>query len=533
MTTPMMPDGQSQQRPSTIQQHEAPVGMKDIVDQTPQLNEEPALENDTPETVDTMADEKCITTEPVRRVRTIGWDGPNDPDNPKNWTQTRKWASTLTVAMFTFISPIASSMVAPALSDVARDLNVPPGFQTSLLLSIFILSYAFGPLLLGPLSEVFGRTRVLQSSFMFFMVFCLACGLAQNKAQFFVFRIISGLGGSAPLAVGPGVLSDLWPPEQRGKALGYYTAGPLLGPAIGPIFGGFIAQDTTWRWVFWATAAYTGLVQIVGLFVLRETYAPILLARKAAQTANSSNANDSQVSVPKPQLSILLAKALKRPMFLLFTQPIIQALALYQLYNYGTIYLILTTFPNVWIGVYHEKQSIGGLNYLSIGVGFLLASIVAAPLNDKIYVHLKRTRGNGKGRPEFRVPLMFPASLFCVAGLFIYGWTVQFRTHWIFPNIGMFIFSIGCIVSYQCAQTYNIDAYSKYAASGMAAVVMLRSIAGFGFPLFAPAMYDALGYGWGNSLLGFIAIGIGMTAPLAFWLFGEKMRTRSSHARSE
>lgn len=181
----------------------------------------------------TLADEKAIPDQPTQLVKTIDWDGPDDPENPKNWSQTRKWASTLTVAMFTFISPIASSMVAPALDDVARDLDVPAGFQTSLLLSIFILSYAFGPLLLGPLSEVFGRTRVLQSAFMFFMVFCLACGFAQNKAQFLVFRIISGLGGSAPLAVGPGVLSDLWQPEQRGKALGYYTAGPLLGPAVG------------------------------------------------------------------------------------------------------------------------------------------------------------------------------------------------------------------------------------------------------------------------------------------------------------
>lgn len=268
--------------------------------------------------------------------------------------------------------------------------------------------------------------------------------------------------------------------------------------------------------------------------MLRETYAPILLARKVARAAKSSeHTDDVQPVAPKPQLSTLLAKALKRPMFLLSTQPIIQALALYQLYNYGVIYLVLTTFPNVWTGIYHEKQSIGGLNYLSIGLGFLLASILAAPMNDKIYIHLKRTRGNGQGRPEFRVPLMFPASLFCVSGLFIYGWTVHFKTHWIFPNIGMFIFSIGCIVSYQCAQTYNIDAYAKHAASSMAAVVMLRSIAGFGFPLFAPAMYNALGYGWGNSLLGFVAIGIGMTAPLAFWLFGESLRTRSNHARSE
>lgn len=479
--------------------------------------------------------EKGEITVKVQPVQITGWDGPDDPENPKNWSSTRKWLATITVAMFTFITPIASSMVAPALVDVAADLDVSPGFQTSLLLSIFVLAYVIGPLFLGPLSEVFGRTKVLQSSFMFFLLFCLACGFAQNKAQFLAFRFISGLGGSAPLAIGPGVLADMWPPEQRGKALGYYTAGPLLGPAIGPIFGGFISQNTTWRWVFWSTAAFTGVIQFIGFFALLETYAPLILEQKAARLAKKTG--DDQLSIPivktTPPLSTLVMRALQRPMFLLLTQPIIQALALYQLYNYGVIYLVLTTFPNVWVGIYHEKPSVGGLNYLSIGLGFLIASIFAAPLNDRIYVYLKHTRGKGQGRPEFRIPLMFPASILVVIGLFVYGWTIHFRTHWIFPNLGMFIFSVGCIVSYQCAHTYNVDAYSRLAASSMSAVVMLRSCAGFGFPLFAPSMYDKLGYGWGNSLLGFIAIGIGMTAPLGFWLLGERLRARSSHAMNE
>lgn len=126
------------------------------------MGQETPLHQDRRDSDVTLADEQSIPTQPLQRVKTIDWDGPHDPENPKNWSQKRKWASTLTVAMFTFISPLASSMVAPALQDVARDLDVPAGFQTSLLLSIFILSFALGPLLLAPLSEVFGRTRVLQ-----------------------------------------------------------------------------------------------------------------------------------------------------------------------------------------------------------------------------------------------------------------------------------------------------------------------------------------------------------------------------------
>ncbi|KAJ9660548.1 hypothetical protein H2198_002485 [Neophaeococcomyces mojaviensis] len=495
---------------------------------------------DRAESVNTLVDEeKGTIAQPIERIKTIGWDGPDDPENPKNWSNRKKWIATTVVAMFTFISPVSSSMIAPALEQVGNDLHVAPGFGQSMLLSIFVLAYAIGPLFLGPLSEVFGRTKVLYLAYLFFLVFCLACGFAQTQGQLLAFRFIAGLGGSAPLAIGPGVLADLWPAEKRGKAFGLYTAGPLLGPAIGPILGGFIAEYSTWRWVFWSIAIYTALMQIAGVFALQETYAPILLARKAARLAKeareSGNADNlslqpTQTTPPLPQL---IQRALKRPFYLLLTQPIIQALALYQLYLYGTIYLVLTTFPIVWTTVYSESPGVGGLNYLSLGLGFLLASVFASRLNDKIYIHLKSTRGFGQGRPEFRVPMMFPSSLLVVIGLFIYGWSVQFRTHWIVPNIGSFLFATGTIVSYQCSQTYCVDAYTAVAASAMSAVVTLRSLAGFGFPLFAPAMYDALGFGWGNSLLGFIALGVGVPAPLAFWFFGEKMRMRSSEARSE
>lgn len=309
------------------------------------------------------------------------------------------------------------------------------------------------------------------------------------------------------------------------------ATGPLLGPAIAPIFGGLVVEMVSWRWIFWSISIFTAVTQVIGLFVLRETYAPVLLARRARRAQHS--ADSTTTSPPKPPLSTLIAKALKRPLYLLFTQPILQCLATYQLYNYGVIYLVLTTFPTIWTKIYHQTPAIASLNYLSIGLGFGLASIFAGPLNDRIYIHLKRTHGNGVGRPEFRVPLMFPASLLVVSGLFIYGWAVHFHTHWIIPNLGIFLFSTGCIISYQCAQTYNIDTYTTHAASSMSAVVMLRSFAGFGFPLFAPSMYQELGYGWGNSLLGFIAIGIGLSAPVAFWIWGERLRKRSGSADRE
>lgn len=275
--------------------------------------------------------------------------------NPKNWSSGRKWAATFVVSSFTFISPVSSSMVAPALSSMARDLGITSEIESSLVLSIFVLAYAVGPLFLGPFSEgkchiqgciycsdsvannsVYGRVKVIQISNMFYLAWNLGCGFAQNKGEMMAFRFLAGLGGSAPLAIGGGVLSDIFTADERGKAISIYSLMPLLGPAIGPIAGGFIAENTTWRWVFWSTTCLDALIQISGFFFLQETYAPTILANKSARLRKETgNAALHTEWEGEKKLSSILKTALIRPFKLLGTQIIIQIIAFYQAYLYG------------------------------------------------------------------------------------------------------------------------------------------------------------------------------------------------------
>lgn len=136
----------------------------------------------------------------------VTWDGPQDPENPKNWSLKKKWIITIVVSLFTFISPVSSSMVAPALSALAADLGVKTTIEEQLTLSIFVLAYGIGPLVFGPLSESFGRVKILMLSNLFYLAWNMGCGFAQNEAEMLVFRFMAGIGGSAPLAIGGGVL---------------------------------------------------------------------------------------------------------------------------------------------------------------------------------------------------------------------------------------------------------------------------------------------------------------------------------------
>lgn len=487
------------------------------------------IENDGPDSLEKVKSTRSRRS--AREPNLVGWEGLEDPQNPKNWPTRRKWAATLIVSSFTFISPVSSSMVAPALNAIARDLHITSEIELTLTLSIFVLAYAVGPLFLGPLSEVYGRPVVLQLANLLYLFFNLGCGLARNTGEMIAFRFLAGLGGSASLAIGGGVLSDLFYAEQRGRAISIYSLAPLLGPAVGPIAGGFITENATWRWVFYATTIADGVIQIFGYFFLQETYPPVLLGRKklALQKSTGNMALYTEFDNPKRTLAETLETSVARPFKLLGTQIIIQVLAIYMAYLYGIMYLVLSTFPTLWEDVYHESVGIGGLNYISLGIGFFIGTQVSAPTQDKIYRVLK-ARNNGVGLPEYRCILMFPSAFLVPVGLFWYGWSAQAHTHWVLPNIGAAIFAAGVIVGFQCIQTYIVDSYTKYAASAIGAATVLRSSAGFGFPLFAPYMYAKLHYGWGNSLLAFIAVVLGWPAPVLLWRYGGVLRAKSTFA---
>lgn len=192
--------------------------------------------------------------------------------------------------------------------------------------------------------------------------------------------------------------------------------------------------------------------------------------------------------------------------------------------------MFLTTIPGIFEGVYREKVGIAGLHYLALGVGLTGASQINARMLDKIYKYFSAKNG-GIGRPEFRLralyslpclrmhtdrpaPLasMIPGSILLPAGLFITGWTARADVHWIAPDIGIALVGAGTILNFQSIQTYVIDAFTLHAASALAAVTFFRSLAGFGFPLFAPAMYNALGYGKGDTILACVAIAVGVPA---------------------
>jgi Major Facilitator Superfamily len=158
----------------------------------------------------------------------------SDHKNPLNWPTGRKWAVTDILSATGFNRIMVSTIMAPALPLIAKELDMS-STEAVMALSIYLLATAFGPLFIGPLSEIYGRKRILHASNVWFLVWNIACGFAKTKGLLIAARFLAGFGASAIYALAGGVLGDVWRPEQRGGSLGIYLVIPVLGAAVGSL----------------------------------------------------------------------------------------------------------------------------------------------------------------------------------------------------------------------------------------------------------------------------------------------------------
>ncbi|KAK4221972.1 fluconazole resistance protein 1 [Podospora fimiseda] len=457
----------------------------------------------------------------------IGWDSQTDPSMPLNWPKRKKWFIVGLLSVITFLTPFASSIVAPGVAKINKEFESDSEILGTFIVSIYLMGYVVGPLFLAPLSEIYGRKQVLGVANVIFCTMHVGCALAPSLMGLIVFRFLAGLGGAGCLTLGAGIIADVFRTDERGFAIGIYTLGPLIGPTVGPILGGFIAETIGWRWDFWLVLIIGSAVTILTEFVNKETNPRVLIERKIKQITKETGRIDLRSCYEKPGQEKLsrrqvIINGLVRPMKMLFLSPLVFFISLYIAFAYGTLYLLFTTIPMVFMETYGWDIGVTGLVYLSLGVGNLGGWGYVTARSDKDVV--RRTKLNdGVFVPEFRLPITIWFSLFVPMTFFWYGWSTYYHTHWIVPVLGLFPFTFGIVGILLPLTTYLVDCYPMYAASAIAANTVFRSLAGVLLPLAGPPMYEELGLGWGNSLLGFLCV-LMVPVPLLIYKFGARLR---------
>lgn len=276
-------------------------------------------------------------------------------------------------------------------------------------------------------------------------------------------------------------------------------------------------------------AIFTGVLWLACSLYVPETYAPILLRRRAAKLSQMTG----KVYVSKMDLHITATKSeqikttLLRPWILLFREPIVFLTAIYLAIVYGTLYMLFAAFPIVFQQQRGWSPGIGGLAFIGVAIGMLFA-VAYSMFDNRRYARVAAAHG-GMAPPEARLPPAIIGSVLLPIGLFWFAWANSPSIHWIVPIIASAFFAAGLVSVFLSLLTYMIDSYTVFAASVLAANSVLRSLFGAAFPLFTPYMYSDLGIHWASTIPAFLALAC-TPFPLLFYIYGERIRMKCKYA---
>ncbi|KAK0121699.1 hypothetical protein ONS95_009984 [Cadophora gregata] len=457
----------------------------------------------------------------------VSWHD-EDPENPYNWSKGRKVNVVLIGMLVVVNSTMGSSLPSNAIPDISTYFNITSSYAKILPISMYLVGYIVGPVVFGPLSESYGRKGIMIATFFGFTICTMACALAPNYPALLIFRILTGINASSPIAVTGGMYADVYnDPVTRGRAMATFMGGTCIGPIIAPAISGFAAPTIGWRWVFWIGLIVAG-VSWIPLFWLPETYAPILLARRAAYLRKTTgNPNIfAPIELEKKGWKQMATVTLTRPLRMLFFELIVLATCLYLSLAYGIFYMYFEAYPIIFQDIYGQSLGVSGLMFLPIGGGTVAAIAVflwydsylrKAQAQDKPWTHKEEFR---------RLPLACVGGPMYVIALFWLGWTANKDVHWAVPMLAGLPFGCGFVLIFMALLNYLTDAYEIFAASAMAAASCARSLAGAVLPFAATPMYRRLGVPWASSLLGFLSLGM-CVVPFLFLWKGDRIRAGS------
>ncbi|KAF2088947.1 MFS general substrate transporter, partial [Saccharata proteae CBS 121410] len=462
----------------------------------------------------------------------LQWE--DDPDNPQNWSLARKLFHSFVVCSIAFVTTFASSVYTPGRDQVSEEFGVSS--EVALLpFCMYTLGLAFGPLVASPCSENFGRRAVFFICTPIFGLFILGSGFSQSVASLIVCRFLAGVFGSPALTVGNAVLSDVWAPKQRAIPMAVIVSAPFLGPALGPLIGGFVVEGEDWRWTQWVILFFT-VTFLTPAFFMSETYRKRILEARAKKQAKGSDlkrtpTSGSRSSRAAQSTRALLRNTLGRPLHMLFTEPIIFLFSIYVAFTFALQYSFFAAFPWVFENLYGFSLGSQGLTFLGLGVGVVIgfAFIVC---NNLLLEKPRMERWaeqqlTTQPPPEYVLFVAYPGSIILPISLFLFAWSAYYRVHWIVPVIAEGMFGIANLLIFMACTLYLMNTYgAMYGASAMASCSLLRYILGATFPLFIVQMYERLNTGWATSLLGFISVVLA-AIPWGFVRWGPQLRAKS------
>ncbi|RMZ67048.1 major facilitator superfamily transporter [Pyrenophora seminiperda CCB06] len=453
---------------------------------------------------------------------------PFDPEDPKNWGWGFKWGIVSLLALMAFTVTFTCIGVVPVASEIVRDLDHGQSMtstNSALLVTIWELGEAAGPLLIAPLSEILGRRPVMHACNFGFIAATILAACSQSSSIFIVARMLTGLCVASNV-LNPAIIGDIFSSEQRGSAMSLIMLAPLIGGAIGPAISGVIAQTMGWRRILVIAAALAVLCEVLFLAFFRETYKMAILKRR-----EEDGRAEGELMSHEPKSAHAGAKRLwhsiTRPFAVLFGSSVLMLLSLFASVAFSYFYVISVSLPVILVERYGFELALTGSSFVSFSIGSFLSVLVCNFTLDRIYMSLRsRSSASGKGKPEYRLPLSIIGGILLPFSVTAYGWIAEYRLPALLLLASVSLMGFTLLLTVVPLSAYVIDACGIYSASAMTGVIVTRCLVGTFLPLTTGPLAEALGYGWGFSCLGALSLVLAVI-PVMVSRFGEGWRQRS------
>ncbi|KXS16232.1 MFS general substrate transporter [Gonapodya prolifera JEL478] len=372
------------------------------------------------------------------------------------------------------VGPIGGSIYNPLIVTLQEALQCPD-VEINATLTVYVLFQGFAPLLVwGPIGDIYGRRPVYLVSFLIFILASIASVFSVNVWMLFVCRLFTSFGASAVNTTGVGTIADVFPKEERSKALGWFYLGPMIGPFIGGPLGGLIASSLGWRYCF-AFLAIIGAVLLVNVyFFLPETLPKNIVFKK------------------KPNAFRSMHK---------LRHPFVSLVTFWVCILFSSNFAVSTQIARQYTRVYGFSEVQVGLVVLSTASGNIVGSLIGGWYADRS-VRRGQSQNTEGGRlgpvryvAEDRLRSTWVSAVSLPAGLLIYGWGIQSRLHFMVPIVGQFLLGYGMLSISTSANAYLVELWPAESASTMSVNNFWRYIAAAITPLFITSLEDTLGAG--------------------------------------
>ncbi|ETS75482.1 hypothetical protein PFICI_12426 [Pestalotiopsis fici W106-1] len=456
--------------------------------------------------------------------------------SPHRWSTFRKTKVLIPPFLAAVIGSYAAGAYSPGSEQMQQQWQVSETlFDLGLLM--YVVAFAFAPMTLAPISELYGRYWVYVGSGLVLFLGTVGCAFAPSLGPMLFFRLVAGCGGSVYSTLTGGVLADVYLAEARSTPMAIYMLLVFIGIGLGPMVSGLVVDAYGWRWIFYIQLIAIGVVSLASGLLFEETRANVILRSMCNALNRASNRNQPSpradhictiFQAQQPQCGSIipvLRQSYAFPLRLLFREAVVFLFSAWASFAWTVLNMQYSSIGITFREVYNFNSFQVGLVYNAILMGAIISTLITIIL-DSWAMRLWPQR---MSTPEGRLLLPGVLSILLPAGLFCFGWTAKITiTYWL-PMAGIGVGTVGIFSIYLASTNYLADTYGPFTSSAIAAQSMCRNLSAGVIYLLVPQMLEKLRYSGTGSLLG--GIGLALTAiPWLLAMYGVEIRRRSPFA---